>query len=236
MADSTRERATLGRRQSPTEEKLRAENTSLRAELERLRALYETPLGPPTRTKKAPPEPAPEQFALVGPGARERDQPGPSDEALDSVGQLLCQMLEERKPGTQWHYYRNQLLVPEGVTFFYAHDALRKMWGESPGNPEPPIPHAYRRLTAPEKDERDTAFSAALRRVDDALEQSQQLHAEGNVIAAGGLLKYVDLLLARLNLALAQSKAGDSQWKETLNDRERDAEFEAWLAEQTGAA
>jgi len=27
------------------------------------------------------------------------------------------------------------LLVPEAVTFFYAHDALRKMWGESPGNP-----------------------------------------------------------------------------------------------------
>jgi hypothetical protein len=122
------------------------------------------------------------------------------------------------------------------MTFFYAHDALRKMWGDSPGNPDPPPPQAYRRLTTAERDERDTVLRAALNRVDDALQRSQNLHAQGDVAAAGGLLKYVDLLLARFNLALAQANAGNSEWKDTLNDSEGEAEFEAWLEKQIASA
>jgi hypothetical protein len=93
-------------------------------------------------------------------------------------------------------------LVPEGETFFYAHELLRRMWGEAPGNPDPPEPQAYRRLTPAEQDERDLVLLAELRRVDETLERSQALHAEGHEVAAVGLLKYVDLLLARFNLAL----------------------------------
>jgi hypothetical protein len=220
---------------SPAEEQLRAENAALRAELERLRTRYEGPVEPPSRTKK-PPQPELEEFALVGRGEREPDHHGPSDEALDSVGEHLCRMLEERQAGTRWRYYRNDLLVPQGMTFFYAHDALRKMWGDSPGNPDPPKPQAYQRLTAAERDGRDTVLRAALNRVDDALERSQSLQAQGHAVAAVGLLKYVDLLLARFNLALAQAHAGNSEWKDTLNDSEREAEFETWLAKQTTSA
>jgi hypothetical protein len=114
---------------------VRSENAALRAQLERLRARYEGAVEPPPRTKKPIPEPEPEQFALVGPGEREPNRSGPSDEALDSVGRLLCRMFEERQPGMKWRYYRGELLVPEGMMFFYAHEALRKIWGESPGNP-----------------------------------------------------------------------------------------------------
>jgi hypothetical protein len=89
---------------------------------------------------------------------------------VDSVGELLCRMLEERQAGTKWRYYRNDLLVPQGMTFVYAHDALRKMWGDSPGNPDPPTAQAYRRLAAAERDERDAVLRAALNRVDDALD------------------------------------------------------------------
>ena len=128
------------------------------------------------------------------------------------------------------------MLVPEGVTFFYAHDALRKMWGDSPGNPDPPTPPAFRRLTEAERDERDTVLRSALSRIDDALERSENLHDEGHVVAATGLLKYVDLLLARSNLALAQSQSGHSQWQDTLDDPQRDAEFEAWLEQQIASA
>jgi hypothetical protein len=217
---------------SAAEEQLRAENAALRSELDRLRALYEGPQEPPPRKKNAPPEPEPDQFALVGAGKREPDHRGPSDEALDSVGEMLCRTLEERRPGTRWRYYRDELLVPKGVTFFYAHDALRKMWGDGPGNPDPPTPQAFRRLTEAERDERDSVFRSALSRVDDALERSEKLHAEGHVVAATGLLRYVDLLLARFNLALAQSQSGKSEWQDTLNDTESDAEFETWLANQ----
>jgi hypothetical protein len=213
-------------------ERLRAENGALRAELERLRARYETPIESPARKTKEPAEPEPEQFALVGPGDTTRDDRGLSDEALDSVGELLCRMLAERQPGTRWRYYRNERLVPEGVTFFYAHEALRKMWGETPGNPDTPTPRAYRRLTAAEQDERDSLLRAALARVDEALQRSQDLHAAGHVVAAVALLKYVDQLLARFNLALAQAQAGDDHWQDALEDPERDAEFEAWLAAQ----
>jgi hypothetical protein len=192
---------------------LPAENEALRADVERLRARYERPVQPPVRKTKVRPEPEPEQFALVGPGDRERDRPGPSDEA-------------------RWSYYRDQLLVPDGVTFFYAHDALRKMWGETPGNPEPPTPRAYRRMTAAERKVRDTVLQAALSRVDEALERSQNLHAQGNVVGAGGLLKYVDLLLARFNLALARAQAGNRHWQDTLNESECDAEFERWRTQQ----
>jgi hypothetical protein len=101
----------------------------------------------------------------------------------------------------KWRYYRGELLVPEGMMFFYAHEALRKMWGESPGNPDPPTPPAYQRLTSAERAERDTVLRSALGRVDEALERSQSLHAQGHVVAAIGLLKYVDLLLARFNFA-----------------------------------
>ena len=69
------------------------------------------------RTKKPIPEPEPEQFALVGPGEREPNRSGPSDEALDSVGRLLCRMFEERQPGMKWRYDRGELLVPEGMMF-----------------------------------------------------------------------------------------------------------------------
>jgi len=96
---------------------VRSENAALRAELERLRARYEGAVEPPPRTKKPIPEPEPEQFALVGPGEREPNRSGPSDEALDSVGRLLCRMLEERQPGMNWRYYRGELLVPEGMMF-----------------------------------------------------------------------------------------------------------------------
>jgi hypothetical protein len=213
------------------EESLRAENEALRAEVERLRARYERPVPPPVRKTKARPEPEPEQFALVGPGEPKHDRPGPSDEALDSVGEMLGRILEERKPGTRWSYYRDEQLVPEGVTFFYAHDALRKMWGDTPGNPDPPTPRAYRRMTAAEREERDAVLQAALGRVDEALERSENLHAQGLDVAAAGLLKYVDLLLARFNLALAQAQAGNGHWQDTLNDSERDAEFKTWLAQ-----
>jgi hypothetical protein len=115
-------------------------------------------------------------------------------------------MLEERQPGMKWRYYRGELLVPEGMMFFCAHEALRNMWGESPGNPDPATPPAYQRLTSAERAERDTVLRSALGRVDEALERSQSLHAQGHVVAAIGLLKYVDLLLARFNLALAQNE------------------------------
>jgi hypothetical protein len=145
-------------------------------------------------------------------------------------------MLEERQPRTKWRYYRDEPLVPEGMTFFYAHDALRKMWGASPGNPDTPTPQAYRRLTSTEHDERDAVLRSVLDRVDEALERSQSLHGQGHVVAATGLLGYVDLLLARFNLALAQEQSGNSQWKQTLDDPERDSEFEAWLDQQLGSA
>jgi hypothetical protein len=213
-------------------EQLRNENAALRAEVERLRARYEEPIKPPARRRKSTPEPEPEELALVGPGDRVSDRLGPSDEAADSVGEMLCRMLEERQPGTRWRYYRDQQLVPEGVTFFHAHEALRKMWGETPGNPDPPTPQAYRRPTSEEREERDAVLRAALSRVDDALERSQNFYAQGQVAAAGGLLKYVDLLLARFNLALAEAQAGKDDWKDTLNDPERDADIEAWLAQR----
>ena len=53
---------------------------------------------------------------------------------------------------------------------------------------------------------------------------------------AGRLLKYVDLLLARFNLALARAEAGDADWQEALSDPDRDAEVEAWVAAQVAAA
>lgn len=122
------------------------------------------------------------------------------------------------------------------MTFYYAHEALRRMWDETPGNPDPPTPQAYRRLTAAEHYERDTVLLAALSRVDEALERSQNLHEQRHVVAAVGLLKYIDLLLARFNLALGQAQAGKSEWQDMLNDPERDAEFEAWLAQQVPPA
>lgn len=106
----------------------------------------------------------------------------------------------------KWRYYRGELLVPEGMMSFYAHEALRKMRGESPGNPDPPTPPAYQRLTSADRAERDTVLRSALGHVDEGLERSQSLRAQGHVVAAIGLLKYVDLLLARFNLALAQNE------------------------------
>jgi hypothetical protein len=215
---------------------LRQENLALRAEVERLRTRYEGPVTLSAPAKDAAPEPEPEQLALVGAGERARDRGAPSDEALDSVGETLCRMLEERQPGVRWRYYRDEQLVPEGVTFFYANEALRKMWGDAPGNPAPPTPQAYRRLTSAEREARDAIFQAELSRVDDALERSESFYSQGHVVAAGGLLKYVDLRLARFNLALAQAQAAKDDWQETLNDTERDDEFEAWLAQQIAPA
>jgi hypothetical protein len=78
---------------------VRSENAALRAELERLRARYEGAVEPPPRTKMPIPEPEPEQFALVGPGEREPNRSGLSDEALDSVGRLLCRMSKSANRG-----------------------------------------------------------------------------------------------------------------------------------------
>jgi hypothetical protein len=90
--------------------------------------------------------------------------------------------------------------------------------------------------TSHEQDERDRVLEAALRRVDETLERSQALHAEGHEVAAVGLMKYVDLLLARFNLALARAEAGDADWQEALSDPDRDRDVEAWVAAQVAAA
>jgi hypothetical protein len=220
--------------ESPTE-RLRSENAVLRAEVERLRRKYEEPPELPAKPKRAK-QKEPEQFALVGPGRPEEGAKGFGDEAWDGLGAQLCRILEERRPGSRWRYYRDVELVPEGMTFFYASDALRKMWGPVKDEPEPPVPQPYRRLTATEQDERDAIFKNALRRVDEALERSEALHAEGHEVAAVGLLKQVDVLLARFNLARAREQAGDPQWREALAESDTDAEFEAWLQKQIAGA
>jgi hypothetical protein len=222
-------------RESAPVERLRAENAALRAELERMRARYEAPSDPPPREKVKSSE-EPERFALVGPGPRKPAGAGPTEEAWDSLGATLCRLLEERRPTSRWRYYGHQRLVPEGMTFFYAHEALRKMWGERPDNSDPPDPQAYRRLTAAEQDERDGVLQAALRRVDQTLERSESLYAQGHDVAAVGLLKQVDLLLARFRLALARAEVGDAGWQDVLENPDRDAEFEAWVAAQIAPA
>src|SRR5215208_4918328 len=95
---------------------------------------------------------------------------------------------------------------------------------------------AYRRLTPAEQDERDLVLEASLRRADERLERCQALHAEGHEVAAVGLLRYVDLLLARFNLAPGRAKAGDAGWEELVDDADRDADIEAWVAAQVVAA
>jgi hypothetical protein len=169
---------------------------------------------------------------LVGLGERKRDHPGPSDDALDSVGEMLCRMLEERKPGTRWSYYRDQQLVPEGVTFFYAHEALRKMWGETPGNPDPQTPQAYLRMTAAERDERDAVLRAALAASTRRLSDLRPCTRRGTSSPRLGSSSTSISCSPASNLAVAQAQAGNSQWQDALDDPERDAEFEKWLAQQ----
>lgn len=214
-------------------DRLRAENAALRGELERMRARYEAPIEPPAPTK-APTAEEPDRFALVGPGPKQSEA-GPPAETWDAVGATLCRILEGRRPESRWSYYRDVRLVPEGMTFFSAHEALRKMWGTTQADADPPEPKAYRRLTEAERGEQDGVLQAALRRVDETLERSEALHAEGHEVAAVGLLKYVDLLLARFNLALARAEAGNADWREAVSDPNRDAEVEAWVAAQVGA-
>ena len=103
-------------------------------------------------------------------------------------------------------------------------------------NAGPPDPRAYRRLTASEWDERESVFEEALRRVTETLERSQHVHQQGYEVAAVGLLKYADVLLARVNLALARAKAGDACWGDALDDPGRDAEVEAWVRAQVAHA
>jgi hypothetical protein len=220
--------------ESPAQ-RLRTENAALRAEVERLRRKYEEPPELPAKPKRAK-QKEPEQFALVGPGRPEEGAKGFGDEVWDGLGAQLCRMLEGRRPGSRWRYYRDVELVPEGMTFFYAADALRKLWGPVKDEPEPPVPQPYRRLRAAEQDERDTIFKDALRRVDEALERSEALHDEGHEVAAVGLLKKVDLLLARFNLARGREQAGDPKWREALAESDTDAEFDAWLDKQIAGA
>jgi hypothetical protein len=43
------------------------------------------------------------------------------------LARTLCRSLEARRPESRWSYYRDVRLVPEGMTFFYAHEPLRKI-------------------------------------------------------------------------------------------------------------
>jgi hypothetical protein len=221
-----------GETESASVDRLRAENDALRADLERVRAQYEVPVDPRPRVEVEGRKPKPERFALVGPEPCAPDEEGPPDEAWDSLGAMLCQFLEEGRPGTRWSYYRDVELVPEGMTFFYAQEALLRMWGDGPSNPNPPDPQAYRRLTPSERELRDVVLDTELRRIDESLKRAQSLHDEGHAVASIGLLKYVDLLLARFHLARARDQAGDSAWEDGLRDSARDAEVEAWVATQ----
>ena len=195
-----------------------------------MRQRYEEP--PPVAVPSPAIEPEPERYALVGPGEQASTGTGPSAETWHRLGTILCGMLETRRPGSRWVYYHDEALVPEGMTFFYAGQALGKLWGGTKDDPDPPVPPAYRRLTQAERDERDTVLGEALQRVDATLERSERFHAEGHEVAAVGLLKYVDLQLARFNFALARAQAGESEWQDVLKETERDREFEAWVSEQ----
>lgn len=73
--------------------RLRAENASLRAEVERMRRRYEIPPQPVTPpTPDTTPEP--ERFAIVAPALK----PGAPLDAWDGLGNTLSRILERHHP------------------------------------------------------------------------------------------------------------------------------------------
>jgi hypothetical protein len=201
--------------------RLRNDNAALRAEVERMRRIYETPPEPVRREAEADGR---EAIGIVGGGER-----------WARLGPLVARSQQEADPERRWTYYSDVQLVPEGGIFFYAIDVLRRRWAQSLELTDLREPQAYRRPTAAEADEQHAAFTAQLQRIDAALERSEALHAAGHPVAAYRLLLYVDVLNAAFSLALAYWKTGDGRWREPLANDERDARVEELVSADMAA-
>lgn len=148
-------------------------------------------------------------------------------EAVTNLARTTISLLRERQPDVEWRAEHDLARVPDEAPCFQLGQVLRRMWdGTGPRPIAFEVEHGddgtrrlRRRLVRgePDSDRFLSGSERLLRIADDLLAEGSVAHAAGARHHAGWTLKAVDVVMARLALALAAFRAGRPGWREPLD-------------------
>jgi hypothetical protein len=198
---------------------LREEVVRLRAENERLQPRHEPPAPTPRGKRKAS---VPVRVLLV-PDPTAPPEPGKlGPRAIANLADTVLSILRGREPGVEWRAEHDLDRIPdEGACFQLGH-VVRRMF-EAGGAP----PMTFRMETSgggvrslrrcliagePDSERFSVLYERKLAVVDDLLAEGEAAYHAHAHHHAHWSLKAADVVLAELNLALAQFQAGTDDW------------------------
>lgn len=200
---------------------LREELARLRAENDALRARFRGVDPSPPRSHRP-------VRVLVLPDPLDPVESGrPGPEVVSNLARTTIAVLRERQPDVDWRAEHDLARIPAGAQCFHLGQVLRRLWDGC--GPLPIVLEVEygdggelrlrRPLVCgdPDSDHFIGGYERQLRIADDLLAEAAAAHSAGAQHHAGWTLKAVDLVLARLALALEAFRAGRPDWRDQLD-------------------
>lgn len=206
---------------------LRREVDHLRAENEELRAHFR--VGPPDATDDGQEEEdaQPVRVLLLPDPLKDRGEGRPGPKAMANVASVVLNTMKERGPDFEWRAEHDLNRVPEDAECFQLGHVMRRIW-DGTGR----IPPTYRvvrsegskptiRRSLVKGEPESERFLAGHRQLaqdfDDLAAEGEAANAAGEGHHAGWVLKALDLMIARMNLARTCFET-DGDWRQVLDE------------------
>ncbi|MGV1047599.1 MAG: hypothetical protein ACOYD4_03610 [Solirubrobacterales bacterium] len=208
-------------------ERLRREVAELRAENEKLRGYFR--IGPPDPGARAKDEQEGSnriKVLLLPDPLREEEEKGPGPQAVASVAAVVLEAMRERGPDVEWRAEHDLARIPEDAECHQLGDVLRRVWDGTGRIPptyrvvckESSEPAIQRCLVQgePESERFLEGHRQMIRDFDDLAAEGEAAIAAGESHHAGWVLKALDVVLARIELARVCFET-DGDWMDALS-------------------
>lgn len=208
-------------------DELRGEIARLRAENEQLRGHFR--IGAPDSVddvEDGEEDKRPVKVLLLPDPLREQGERGPGPQAVASVAAIVLEAMRERGPDVEWRAEHDLTCIPEDAECHQLGDVLRRVWdgtGRIPPtyrvvreeNSEPTIRRCLVKGEA-ESDRFLEGHRQLIQDFDDLAAEGEAAVAAGESHHAGWVLKALDVVLAKIELARVCFET-DGDWRDALN-------------------